>query len=114
MGLPVVSTIHGGIPELVEDGVSGFLAPERDADALAEKLADLLSHPERWPEMGRAGRLFVERYFDLNRLNDKLVLLYEDLLRKAHDNPNAAASDETEHCAASSNKASNHPVSALK
>ncbi|MDY7021423.1 MAG: glycosyltransferase, partial [Cyanobacteriota bacterium] len=38
MGLPAISTYHGGIPELVEDGVSGFLVPERDAEALAEKL----------------------------------------------------------------------------
>ena len=33
-----MSTYHGGIPELVEDGKSGFLVPERDADALADKL----------------------------------------------------------------------------
>ena len=38
MGLPVIKTPHGGIPELIEDGISGFLVAERDADTLAEKL----------------------------------------------------------------------------
>jgi len=49
MGLPVVSTWHGGIPELVEDGVSGLLVPDCDEAALAERLACLVNHPETWP-----------------------------------------------------------------
>jgi colanic acid/amylovoran biosynthesis glycosyltransferase len=79
-GLPVISTTHGGIPELVEDNVSGFLVPERDADAIAQKLIYLIEHPERWPEMGQAGRNCVEAHYDLNRLNDALVHLYQSLL----------------------------------
>lgn len=81
MGLPVISTYHGGIPELVEDGVSGFLIPERDVDALVEKLGYLIQHPDRWAEMGRAGRGYVETYFDLDVLNDRLVELYQSLLQ---------------------------------
>jgi len=80
MGMPVISTLHGGIPELVEEGISGYLVPERDAEAIANRLTDLLSHPERWPAMGEAGRAFVERHYDLDRLNDALVSLYESLL----------------------------------
>lgn len=80
MGLPVISTYHGGIPELVEDGVSGFLVPEKDADALAEKLGYLLDHPETWPQMGRAGRTYVEQHYDLHKLNDRLVNIYQQLL----------------------------------
>ncbi|MGB3493027.1 MAG: glycosyltransferase [Elainellaceae cyanobacterium] len=82
MGLPVISTLHGGIPELVEDKTSGFLVPERDANALAEKLEHMLKHPENWPEMGKAGREFVANHFDLERLNDKLVSHYKQLLTK--------------------------------
>ena len=48
-GLPVVSTVHSGIPEMVQDGVSGFLVPERDVDALTEKVAYLIEHPEILP-----------------------------------------------------------------
>lgn len=81
MGLPVISTYHGGIPELVEDGVSGFLTPERDADAIAEKLRYLIDHPEVWPQMGQAGRAQVEELYDMNKLNDELVKLYQQLLR---------------------------------
>lgn len=79
-GLPVLSTQHSGIPELVQDGESGFLVPERDVDALAERLEYLITHPEIWPEMGRAGRDYVERYHDINKLNDQLVTLYQRLL----------------------------------
>ena len=79
MGLPVVSTYHGGIPELVEDGISGFLVPERDVDALAEKLGYLIEHPEIWPQMGKAGRAYVEKNYDINRLNDRLVEIYQQI-----------------------------------
>lgn len=79
MGLPVISTYHGGIPELIEDGVSGFLVPERDAAALAEKLIPLLQQPDRWAEIGRAGRAVIERQHDINTLNDRLVSLYQSL-----------------------------------
>ena len=79
-GLPVVSTWHGGIPELVQDGISGFLVPERDADAIAEKLGDLIEHPELWKQMGDAGRAYVEDKYDTNKLNDELVRIYSGLV----------------------------------
>jgi len=78
-GMPVVATVHGGTAELVEDGVSGFLVPERDADALAARLDYLLAHPERWADMGRAGRAKVEAEFDAARLNDQLERIYRRL-----------------------------------
>jgi colanic acid/amylovoran biosynthesis glycosyltransferase len=80
MGLPVISTYHGGIPELVEDGISGLLVPERNVEALVEKLGDLIEHPDRWATMGQAGRAYVETHFNLDTLNDRLVDLYRQLL----------------------------------
>lgn len=80
MGLPVIGTQHGGIPELIEDGISGFLVPERNVDAIAEKLAYLIERPQIWPEMGRAARAYVEENYDLNKLNDELVEIYRKLL----------------------------------
>lgn len=82
MGLPVVSTLHSGIPELVEEGVSGFLVPERDHEALADRLSFLIDHPERWAEMGRAGRARVEADFDSAKLNDRLIGLYEQVISR--------------------------------
>ncbi len=80
MGLPVISTYHGGIPELVEDGVSGFLVPERDSDAIAEKISYLITHPQLWGEMGKAGRECVIAKYEINKLNDELVQIYQQLL----------------------------------
>ena len=81
MGLPVIGSNHGGIPELVEDGVSGFLTPERDAEAIAEKLKYLIDHPQVWPQMGRAGRTRVEQNYDLQQLNNELIAIYQRLLK---------------------------------
>ena len=81
MGLPVVSTHHNGIPEGVLDGESGFLVPERDIDALAERLAYLVDHPQVWSTMGQAGRTFVEERYDADRLADRLVEIYEQAMR---------------------------------
>lgn len=79
-GIPVISTQHSGIPELVENGVSGFLVPERDSEALADRLAYLMDHPERWLAMGRAGRERVEAEFDSDKLNRDLVQLYQQVI----------------------------------
>ena len=79
-GLPVIATLHNGIPEGVLNGKSGFLVPERDVDALAERLEYLIEHPEIWPEMGRAGRKFVEEHYNIDKLNDRLVEIYKKLL----------------------------------
>ena len=63
-GLPVVATRHGGIPELVEDGVSGLLVPERDPEALARAIARLMDAPGDWPRLGAAGRRKVVALHD--------------------------------------------------
>jgi len=81
-GLPVISTFHSGIPELVSDGVSGLLVPERDVTAIANALAYLISHPEVCEEMGRAGRRRVEQEFDTNILNKQLEELYMGIMQE--------------------------------
>lgn len=80
-GMPVVSTLHNGIPEGVIDGVSAFLVPERDHQGLADKLEYLIKRPSSWAEMGRAGRQFVERKYDIKKLNNELVRIYEEMLK---------------------------------
>jgi colanic acid/amylovoran biosynthesis glycosyltransferase len=79
LGLPVVATNHSGIPELVEDNISGRLVPERDVNALAEAIAHLADHSDRWPGMGEAGRRRVLALHDIDKLNDSLVELYRRL-----------------------------------
>ncbi len=79
MGLPIISTLHNGIPEGVLDGKSGFLVSEKDVNALADRLDYLIEHPEIWLEMGRCGRNFVKEKYDIKRLNQRLVEIYESL-----------------------------------
>jgi len=64
-GLPVVATRIAGIPELVEDGISGRLVPPGNQAALTEAIATLLADPEAAAAMGRAGRAKVEAGFDI-------------------------------------------------
>jgi len=81
MGLPIISTQHSGIPELVQDGISGYLVPERDVDALAEKLDYLIEHPELWSSMGLAGRAFVEEHYNIDKLNDRLIEIFQNTVQ---------------------------------
>ena len=76
LGLPVIGTRHSGIPELIEDGVSGFLVPERDITSLAQKLAVLAQDSELRLSMGRQGRAKIEAEYDAKKLNRELVKIY--------------------------------------
>jgi colanic acid/amylovoran biosynthesis glycosyltransferase len=79
-GMMVVATRHNAFVETVLDGQTGFLVPERDSDALAEKILYLLNHPEIWPSIVAVARSRVESLYDIRQLNNRLETLYEDLL----------------------------------
>jgi colanic acid/amylovoran biosynthesis glycosyltransferase len=81
-GLPVVSTRHGGIPELVTDGREGLLVPEKKVSQLAEKIMYLMENPTLRQELGRNGREKVERYFDSAKQVRRLEEIYSRLIRK--------------------------------
>lgn len=79
MGIPVISTYHSGIPELVEDGISGLLVPEKESSALEKAMIQLIEYPETWPLMGQAGRSYVEKEFNIHTLNKKLNQLFTNV-----------------------------------
>ena len=79
-GLPVVATRVGGIPEVVEDRVTGLLVPPRDPEALAKAIIALLQDRERAKDMGRAGRERVEKHFSVERMVQQTEALYEELI----------------------------------
>ncbi len=82
-GVPVIGSRGGGIPESVVDGRTGFLVPERDTDALARRMADLLDGPEARRRMGVEARAHVERNFDIRRQTEALENLYDAVLANA-------------------------------
>lgn len=103
-GLPVISTRSGGIPEAVADGRSGFLVPDGDVRAMADRIVELVRNPERWSAMGRAGREHVEDNFRLSTQVEKLITLYREQIaagrrrsgsgaeiRNSHPNPIGAS-----------------------
>lgn len=79
-GLPIVATLHCDIPEVTRPGRSALLSPEKDIDALAANIEELISHPERWESMGREGRAHVEAEYDISRQAARMADTYDDLL----------------------------------
>jgi len=79
-GLPIVATKAGGIPEAVEDGVTGRIVPARDPSRLAEALIELLEDSERRATMGRAGRAAFEQRFIVDRMVENTLNVYGELI----------------------------------
>lgn len=78
MGRPVIASAVGGLPDLVEDGVTGLLVPPGDPAALAEALGALLSDPGKAEAMGSAGRERWDTEFSLGPFYDATMKVYEE------------------------------------
>lgn len=76
-GLPVVATYHGGIPEVVEDSVSGFLSPEGDVEKLYENLHRIISEPELMLKMGKNASDYISANFSKESSINKLEAIYD-------------------------------------
>ena len=77
-GLPVAATLHGGIPEAVTDGATGFLVEERDDEGLASAMLRLAGDPELWARMGAAAARSVQEEFSQARAIEKLEGFYDE------------------------------------
>ncbi len=77
MRLPVVSSWLSGIPELVEENVTGCLLSPNDPDRLADVLQDLLANPDKARRMGSQGRKRVEAMFDADQKIREMIELFE-------------------------------------
>jgi colanic acid/amylovoran biosynthesis glycosyltransferase len=80
-GMPVVSSRHADIPDVIEDRVGGLLADERDVEQLAACLRMLVDAPENWEAMGRAARQRIEREYDAESQGLALAGIYERVSR---------------------------------
>ena len=81
-GLPVVATLHGGIPEAVRDGATGLLTAERDREALAQALLGLAQSPERWRELGRAASADMAANFEAKAQVANLEAIYDEAVAR--------------------------------
>lgn len=81
-GLPVVATAVGGVPELVEEGVSGFLTPNEDADAFTNALQRLVDNAELRRRMGEAALRHAREKFDIRHTVRAYEALYEEILQR--------------------------------
>ena len=77
-GQCVVASKVGGMPEVVEDGVSGVLVPPSDHAVLSKEIRSMLSDPARREEMGGKARMRVKQLFD----REKIVASYADLIEE--------------------------------
>ena len=76
-GIPTVATAVGGVPQVIKDGVNGFLIDTDDVEALAEKLIALLEESELRKEVGRASRDTVMRLFSISKSMKQLLAVYQ-------------------------------------
>jgi colanic acid/amylovoran biosynthesis glycosyltransferase len=83
-GLPVVSTRHAGIPEVVIDGETGFLVAERDVESMARQMERLVVDPGLASKLGRAGRQRVEDHFSMDSSIARLWNVIETSSTKRH------------------------------
>jgi glycosyltransferase involved in cell wall biosynthesis len=82
--LPVVATDVGGIPEIVRDGITGFLIPPNDPEAIASAMARVAAlTPDQRTAMGTSGRRVVEQYYSLPGIVDQWEQLYTEFMAKS-------------------------------
>jgi len=77
-GLPVIASQVGAVPDLVEDGITGFLVQPNQVDSLADQLEKLLVDPELRQRMGQAGMERMGREFNVETMVTRMTKVYED------------------------------------
>lgn len=80
-GMPILSTTHCDIPEVILDKKSGFLVPERDVNTLVKKLEFLVKNPQEWFQLEFNGRKHIEKEYAVKKQIVKLEEIYDSLLK---------------------------------
>lgn len=75
--VPCISTREGGVSAIIDDGVNGFMVEKRDANALADRMEFLLTHPEERTHMGIAGRQKFKNEFTLPKFETRMKQILE-------------------------------------
>ncbi|MEW5948585.1 MAG: glycosyltransferase [Thermodesulfobacteriota bacterium] len=82
-GLPVIATRIGGIPECIVDGRTGLLVEEKKPEDLANKIDFLIKNPDKYRELSHAGWRDVEERFDIEKIGERLLKIYEDVFTRS-------------------------------
>jgi len=77
-GMPIVSSFHCDIPEVIRHGETGWLAPERDVPAITNAVEKWLNQPENWGSMLQAGRQHIEQHYDAKIQGQSLAHQYQN------------------------------------
>jgi glycosyltransferase involved in cell wall biosynthesis len=80
VGLPVVATRVGGVPELVDDGRTGYLVEPRDAESISDSVCKLIDDPDAMRQLGSAGRKRAKTEFALDKMRRDTEELYVRLM----------------------------------
>lgn len=83
LGVPVVATKAGGIPEIVDDGISGLLHPTGDIHGMSKSIVRILNDKEYGKVLGAKGHEFVKKRFSIHRMINDILCVYHDAPRKS-------------------------------
>ena len=78
-GMPIISSNHCDIPQIIRNGESGFLAEERDIDGLATNLLWLINHTDSWEKFTKSARANIEQKFNIKNQAEKLAAIYREI-----------------------------------
>ena len=102
-GRPVVATRVGGVADLIDDGITGFIVDVGDIGGAARRVCELLSDPERRARMGRAARAKADARFRLSRVAERYIEIYRETMKafgagptRGTDTPSRRESGSTE------------------
>ncbi|MCK5214803.1 MAG: glycosyltransferase family 4 protein [Candidatus Omnitrophica bacterium] len=82
LGIPVVATYVGGVPEIIKDHETGILVPPESPDEIADAVMTLINDPQQRKRMGETAKVWVDDKFSAGRMVSKITGLYNDLLKQ--------------------------------
>ena len=83
-GTPVIASRIGGIPDMIQEGDTGFLVPPSDEKALSDRIKWILEHPEEAKKMGYRARVFAQQFFSSDKYTESYKRIFEEAVHYIH------------------------------
>jgi glycosyltransferase involved in cell wall biosynthesis len=81
VGLPVIASDVGGVPDVVDHEVNGFLVPPKDVNSLARIIEWVVAHPDRAKEIGIRAQAVIAKDYSLERMCGDYIVIYRSLVQ---------------------------------